>query len=397
MKYDFETVLDRRGKDSIAADIIPFEGVEPEVGVSRIPMWVADMNFPLAPAIKEAMLTRLDNPCWGYYQLTDRYYDSIIRWQKTRNGVNDLTAEDIGYENGVLGGVASAVCAFTVPGEKILLHSPTYVGFTGTLERLGRKIVHSPLKQDESGIWRMDFEDMDAKLKEHDIHLAIFCSPHNPCGRVWEREETERALDVFRNNNCIVISDEIWSDIILSGNKHIPTQSVSEDARRRTIAFYSPSKTFSLAGLIGSYHIVYDPYLRSRLRKQGDLSGYNNCNVMSMHALTGAYEGGGEWADEMCAVVDKNLAYACDFFAEHMPDVTFMRPQGTYMLLIDCEKWCKKHGVEISELRNRGVRAGVIWQSGDAFNAPFGIRMNFALPFSLVKEAMDRLKNRVFV
>lgn len=397
MKYDFETVLDRRGKDSLAADVIPFDGVEPDEGVSRIPMWVADMSFAVAPSIKEAMQRRLENPCWGYYSLTDEYYNAIIDWQRERNGVEGLTSNEIGYENGVLGGVASAVCAFTVPGEKILLHSPTYVGFTGTLERLGRKIVHSPLKQDENGVWRMDYEDMDAKLKEHGIHLAIFCSPHNPCGRVWERDEIERALEVYRKNDCVVISDEIWSDIILGNNKHIPTQSVSEDARRRVMAFYAPSKTFSLAGLIGSYHIVFDPFLRARLRRQAELSGYNHCNVMSMHALIGAYTQGGEWADEMCAVVEKNLNYACDFFAEHMPEVTFMRPQGTYMLLIDCKDWCEKHGVSMDELLHRGIRAGVIWQSGAAFNAPFGIRMNFALPFSLAKEAMDRLKNKVFV
>ncbi len=397
MKYDFETVLDRRGMDSLAADIIPFEGVECDEGVSRIPMWVADMSFAVAPSIKEAMLRRLDNPCWGYYSLTDEYYNAIIDWQRERNGVECLTENEIGYENGVLGGVASAVCALTVPGEKILLHSPTYVGFTGTLDRLGRKIVHSPLKRDENGIWRMDYEDMDAKLKEHDIHLAIFCSPHNPCGRVWERDEIEQALEVYRRNNCVVISDEIWSDIILKGHRHIPTQSISDDAKQRTIAFYSPSKTFSLAGLIGSYHIVYDPYLRSRLRRQGDLSGYNHCNVMSMHALIGAYSEGGDWADEMCDVIDGNLAYACDFFSKHMPEVEFMRPEGTYMLLIDCEKWCEKHGVSMQELLNRGVKAGVIWQSGAAFNAPHSIRMNFALPHSLVKEAMDRLKNKVFI
>ncbi len=397
MKYDFETVLDRRGMDSLAADIIPFEGVEPDEGVDRIPMWVADMSFAVAPSIKEAMLRRLDNPCWGYYSLTDEYYKAIIDWQRTRNAVTELGKDEIGYENGVLGGVASAVCALTVPGEGILLHSPTYVGFTGTLNRLGRRIVHSPLKRDENGVWRMDYEDMDAKFKEHGIHLAIFCSPHNPCGRVWEPWEIERAMEVYRDNDCIVISDEIWSDIILGNNRHTPTQSVSEDAKRRTIAFYSPSKTFSLAGLIGSYHIIYDPYLRSRVRRQGDQSGYNHCNVMSMHALIGAYTQGGDWADEMCSVVECNLAYACEFFAKHMPEVKVMMPQGTYMLFIDCEEWCEKHGVDMTELMHRGIRAGVIWQSGAAFNSEYSIRMNFALPFSLAKEAMDRLKSKVFI
>ena len=263
MQYDFETILDRRGRDALALDVIPYSGVEPKAGFSRIPMWVADMSFPTAPPVLEAIQTRLSHPNFGYYRLTDAYYDSIIRWQQARHGVSGLERRHIGYENGVLGGVSSVVQALTCPGEPILVHSPTYVGFTHTLERLGRPIVHTPLKRDEAGVWRMDYADMDRQLKEHDIHLAILCSPHNPCGRVWERWELEQAMEVYAANDCTVISDEIWSDLIMPGHTHIPTQSVSTDARSRTAAFYAPTKTFSLAGLIGSYHIIYDR-LRSR-------------------------------------------------------------------------------------------------------------------------------------
>ena len=285
----------------------------------------------------------------------------------------------------------------TAPGEKILLHSPTYVGFTHVLENLGRVAVHSALIRDDQGIWRMDYEDMDRKLKEERIHLAIFCSPHNPTGRVWERWEIEKAMEVYAANDCYVISDEIWSDIIMPGYRHIPTQSVSEDAKKRTIAFYAPSKTFSLAGLIGSYHVVYDPFLRDRLRRESDSSHYNSMNVLSMHALIGAYTEGGPWVDEMCRVIDGNLRYACDFIQKNFPGVRVMRPQGTYMLFLDCGDWCKAHGVSIQELQHRGVRAGVIWQDGEAFFWPDSIRMNLALPFSLLQEAMDRLKKHAFL
>ena len=231
MKYDFTTVLDRRGKDSLAADKIPFEGLSVDPGFSTIPMWIADMSFVAAPPVMEALYKRLEMPNFGYFPLPKAYFDRIIRWQRTRNGVEGLLPEHIGYENGVLGGVSAALQAFTAPGEKILVHSPTYVGFTHTFEDTGRVAVHSPLKRDEAGIWRMDYEDMDRKLKEHSIHMAIFCSPHNPCGRVWERWEIEKAMEVYAANDCLVISDEIWSDIIMPGHRHIPTQSVSADAR----------------------------------------------------------------------------------------------------------------------------------------------------------------------
>lgn len=398
MKYDFTTVLDRRGRDSLAADKIPFEGLSVAPGFSPIPMWIADMSFVTAPPVMDALYKRLEMPNFGYFPLPEEYYARIIRWQEKRNGVEGLLPEHIGYENGVLGGVSAALQAFTAPGEKILVHAPTYVGFTHTFEDTGRVAVHSPLKRDAEGIWRMDYEDMGRKLKEHNIHMAIFCSPHNPCGRVWERWEIEQAMAVYAANDCLVISDEIWSDIIMPGYKHIPTQSVSADARARTIAFYAPSKTFSLAGLVGSYHIIYNQYLRDRVVTQSRLSHYNDCNVLSVHALMGAFSPEGEeWTEEMIAVVNDNLGYACQFIQSHFPGVKVMRPQGTYMLFLDCGDWCRQHGLSIHELQARGVRCGVIWQNGEAFFHPDSIRMNFALPHALAVEAMERLANYVFI
>ena len=397
MKYDFTTVLDRRGRDSIAADVIPWD-VQVDEGFDAIPMWIADMAFPVAPPVLDAMRRRLDFPSLGYYAMSEEYFDSILSWQRRRHGVEGLARENIGYENGVLGGVAAAVQAFTAPGEKILVHSPTYVGFTHTVENLGRVLVHSPLRRDAEGVWRMDFADMEAKIEEHHIHLAIFCSPHNPAGRVWEREELEQVMALFQKHSCLVISDEIWSDIIMPGYRHIPTQSVSADARQRTIAFYAPSKTFSLAGLVGSYHIVYNQYLRERLVRQSEQSHYNSCNVLSMHALVGAYSPEGEaWCEEMIRTVDGNFAYACGFIKENFPGVKLMRPQGTYMLFLDCHDWCAASGVSIGELQRRAVRAGVIWQNGEDFVWPETIRMNLALPLSRLEEAMERLKAYAFV
>ena len=398
MKYDFTTILDRRGKDSLAADKIPYEDVTPEEGYSVIPMWVADMSFPTAPFIVDAMRVRLEMPNFGYFAPPEEYYRRIIEWHRLRKGVKDILPEHIGYENGVLGGVRSAIVAFSQPGEKILIHSPTYVGFTGTLTSLGRTIIHSELVRDENGVWRMDYEDMDKKIKANNIHLAVFCSPHNPCGRVWERWEIEKARAVYRENDCIVISDEIWSDIIMPGHTHIPTQSVSEDAKMRTVAFYAPSKTFSLAGLVGSYHVIYNKFLRDKVKYAGEATHYNDMNVLSMHALMGAYsEEGRVWTDEMISVIDANLKYACTALSEFAPEVKVMLPQGTYMLYLDCDGWCRSRGVSIAELQKRGVAKGVIWQDGERFCMKNTIRMNLALPFELEKEPFRRLKEFVFV
>ncbi|GLB32864.1 aminotransferase [Lacrimispora amygdalina] len=401
MKYDFTSIMDRRGKDAIAVDGLgTLPGFAPDLpknGFDTIPMWVADMNFPTVPSICEAIVERVQHPAFGYFSPSKEYYNAIIRWQEERNGVTGLTKECIGYENGVLGGVISVLNAFSAPGDAVLLHSPTYIGFTMSLENNGRKIIHSPLKLDENGVWRMDYEDMDKKIKAHKIHTAIFCNPHNPCGRVWEKWEIEKAMEVYKNNDCIVISDEIWSDLILDGNKHIPVQSVSEDARKRTVALYAPSKTFNLAGLIGSYHIIYDPYLRDRVRAQSSKSHYNDMNVLSMHALIGAYKPeGAEWVDQLCEVLTGNVNYAYEYITQHFKGVKLSKPQGTYMLFMDCTDWCKENGKTIDELEKSGWDVGVAWQDGRMFHGPCSIRLNLALPFSRVEEAMKRLDQYVF-
>lgn len=402
MKYDFTSIMDRRGMDAMAVDG-PLKGegsfgnMKPKEGFDLIPMWVADMNFPTVPTVPEAIIERTRHTAYGYFEPRDEYFDSIISWHEKRNGVTGLTRDCIGYENGVLGGVVSVLDAFSAPGDGVLLHSPTYIGFTHCISDCGRKIIHSPLKLDENGVWRMDYADMDAKIKENKIHVAVFCSPHNPCGRVWEKEEIEKAMEVYRANDCVVISDEIWSDIILNGNRHIPTQAVSEDARNRTVALYAPSKTFNLAGLIGSYHIIYNKYLRERVEAQGSKSHYNSMNVLSMHALIGAYKlEGHEWVDELRQVLSENINYACDFIAENFPGVQVAKPEGTYMLFIDCTEWLKAHGKTIDELEQAGWDVGVAWQDGRMFHGENSIRINLALPHQRVKEAFDRMKKYVF-
>ena len=398
MKYDFESIIDRRGKDADAIDVLPCHWGEVEVrdGLDYIPMWVADMNFATVPTVTEAIIERAKHPTYGYFSPRDEYYDSIISWHRDVKGDDSLTRESIGYENGVLGGAATALHVLCSQGDNVLVHSPTYVGFTGVLKNNGYHIVHSPLVCDENGVWRMDFDDMEKKIEENHIHAAIFCSPHNPTGRVWERWEIEKAMEIYRKHDVYVISDEIWSDLITKG-RHIPTQTVSSDAQQRTVALYAPSKTFNLAGLVGSYHVVHNRWLRERMLKESSLGHYNSMNLLSMYALIGAYSPEGrEWLGELREVIGANLDYACEFIRDNFEGVKVTRPEGTYMLFIDCKDFCLKNGLTLKELLFKGFEAGVFWQNGEDFNLEYSIRMNLALPLSRVKEAFDRLKKYVF-
>ena len=401
MNFDFTSIMDRKGKDAIAVDALGvmdgFAPAAPKEGFDAIPMWVADMNFPTAPSIVEAVSQRLAHPAYGYFSTRSEYYDAVIRWQQSHNGVQNLRPEHIGYENGVLGGVMSALGILCEPGEAVLVHSPTYIGFTSSLNNAGYPMIHSPLVMDEEGVYRMDFADMEEKICNHKLRTAIFCSPHNPCGRVWESWEIEKAMALFEKYGVRVISDEIWSDLLLHGHTHIPTQSVSLYARENTVALYAPSKTFNLAGLIGSYHIIYNDELRQAVRKQASLCHYNSMNVLSMYALIGAYSPVGEaWLQELRQVLSQNVDDACDFIQDELPGLHCFQPEGTYMLFVDCTEYCEKHRVSLDEIEKRAWEVGVAVQDGRMFHGPCHLRINLALPNSRVKEAFRRLKEYVF-
>ena len=403
MKYDFTSVIDRKGKDATAYDSVGeykwgFEPEAPEDGFDFIPLWVADMNFPTCPEITRRVIERAEHPLFGYYNYSDEYYQSIIDWRRAGGYHEKLTAEHIGYENGVHGFLSSAVQVLTEPGDNILLHSPVYVGFREDVEGLGRNSVYSPLVQDAGGVWRMDYADMDRKIKEHDIRVVIFCSPHNPSGRVWTMPELEQAMDVFEANDVTVLSDEIWADLVFAGHKHIPTQCVNDWAREHVVAAYAPSKTFNLAGLIGSYHIIYNDELRQIITKHGLDTHYNEMNVLSMHALIGAYsEEGREWTGELLQVLEENARWACDYISTHFEGVETVMTEGTYMLFLDCTGYCEKSGKTIDEVVKAGWRVGVGWQDGRKFEGPCHIRLNLASPRSRLEEAFRRMGEYVFI
>ena len=397
MTYDFTSIIDRYGRDALAVEALGQPGfpAAPKNGFDAIPMWVADMNFPTAPAIVEALQQRAAHPLYGYFQAPARYYDAIIRWHKARHGVTGMEPRHIGHENGVLGGLMSALDALCGEDKRVLLHSPTYIGFTSTATNAGYTLVHSPLHLDEAGVWRMDYADMESHF-QNGIRTLIFCSPHNPTGRVWEREEVEAVAALCEKYDVTVISDEIWSDIVLAG-KHVPTQSVPA-MRQRTVALYAPSKTFNLAGLVGSYHVIYNDELRAAVRKAGSRSHYNNGNVLSMHALMAGYScHGAHWVGELCDTIRTNVDFACAYIEKHFPGVSVARPQGTYMLFLDCTQWCERSGVTLDDVIRRGWDVGVVWQDGRPFHGPCHIRVNLALPLSRVQEAFARMAKYVFI
>ena len=403
MTYDFTALLDRHGHDAIAVDAIGderwkgFAPTAPKEGFDCIPMWVADMNFPTAKSIQEAMIRRIEHPAFGYFRPTEAYYRAIIDWHARRKGVTDLTAEVIGYENGVLGGVVSALKVFAAPGDKVLLHSPTYMGFTHAVEDAGFRIVHSPLVRDEEGVWRMDLEDMEQKIRKHHIHAAIFCNPHNPCGRVWTREEIAGAMDVYERNEVGVISDEIWSDLLIGGRHYTAAQSVSDWAKTHVCAMYAPSKTFNLAGLVGSYHVIYDKTLRERVQGIASKVIYNSMNVLSQYALMGAYSEEGEsWLEQLLPVLTDNVNLAADRIRDRFAGVSAFRSEGTYMMFMDCSEWLKAHDTAPAALLQKGWDHGIGWQDGKLFQAPECIRLNLASPTHRIREAFDRMEKYVF-
>lgn len=397
MKYNFENIPDRRGTHAIAVDKIPIPGARVRKEFSKIPMWVADMNFATCPTIPEEMAKRVAHPLYGYFSLPDEYFEAIKTRQRERKGVEGLEDINIGYENGVLGGVVSAANVLASKGDPILVHSPTYIGFTNALTNSGFHLVHSPLYVDGDGIRRMDYEDMEKKIVDYKIHTAILCNPHNPTGRARTGEELAKAYEIFKRHQVYVISDEIRSDILLNGNDYTPSQKVSEDARDRTIAFYAPSKTFNLAGLVGSYHIVYNDRLRDRLIKESTLSFYNAPNVISVAALIGAYKSeGGDRVDQLNEVLSSNINFAYDFIRENFKGVKVQKPEATYLLYLDCTDRLKEHETTIDDLQKKGVEVGVIRQDGRPFGLENSIRMNLALPHRVVVDAFTRLKTYVF-
>lgn len=390
MKYNFDKIIERRDTECLKWDAPKFT-MSSTYCESRdiIPMWVADMDFEVPDFIVEALQTRLEHRVYGYAFTAAAFFEKINKWQTERFHQSSVGRGEISYQNSVLGGVASALVAFSQPGDNILLNGATYTGFQSTVLNLGRNMAISHLVKDKNGMPRMNFEEMETLIKSKNIPVMIFCSPHNPSGRVWEKEEIEQVVALCKKYDVKLISDEIWADFIVDKSiKHIPTTSVNQDAKDITFALYAPSKTFNLAGLIGAYSICYNPNLNARINKVATATHYNGANILSVAACIAAYENGSDWVDEMNVYIRKNQEFLCEYL-NSVPGVKVDLPQATYLLWADFRETGKSNDEIITLLKTKGI----IVSNGKSFLQDGFLRFNCACPFEYIEKAVARMKD----
>jgi cystathionine beta-lyase len=386
MGFGFDTVYERRGTGCGKWDYIPF----PDTPADSIAMWVADMDFAVAPGIVSAIEKRMEHPILGYYKLDDTFYSAIIDWQKRRYGVTGLNAEHITYHNGVIGALTSAIDAFSKPGDPILVEAPGYPNFGKTIAHTGRVAAVNRLVETGAG-YAFDFEATEALIREKNIRLSIFCNPHNPTGRCWNREEIAAYVDICRRNGVTVIADEIWSDVIIdAGKPFVPFFSVGDAAKEIGVATYSPTKGFNIAGLVTSYSVIHNDALREKVNETAAYTHYNSPSALSIAATVGAYTDGDAWLDACMAYIGENMDDALRFLRDRLPKITARKPAGTYLLWLDFSAT----GLSHEEILRRCIyKAGVIMNDGATFIAQGEkhMRMNLATPRIYVQKAMERL------
>ena len=404
MTYNFDEIIDRRHTNALNTD--GFRGYIFHAGPEKVfafkdeefvRMWVADMEFAVAPEILDALRARIDRRIFGYTGLyDDEYYRTFSKWCRDHYDWS-FPKEQLCVSPGIIPALYQLTETLCGPDEKVLLNTPAYGYFLHAAEYASVDVLTSPLHKKADGTFEVDYEDFERKCADPACKLVFWCNPHNPTGRMWTEEELHRVAAIIEKYNLWVVSDEIHCDLIRCGRRHIPMAKVM-DRYPKLITCMAPSKTFNLAGLIGSYHIVYNETLHKRMKKESSLSHYNSMNVLSMHALIGAYsDEGSQWVDELREVLTENVKYACRFIRKNLPGVSVQQPEGTYMLFLDCEEYCRRSGRTLDEVKKAGYEVGVVWQDGRPFHGAHHIRMNLALPMEKVVIAMDRLKEYVFI
>lgn len=388
MNYNFDTVIDR--KNNNAAKLL--ESYLHFGTNDLIPLWIADMDFATAPEIVEAIKERAEQGIFGYTNRPDDYFDSYARWQKKRNDWS-VDTNLMAFAPGVIPGIISIVKLFSKPEDKILIQPPVYHPFADVVVGFNRTLVINELIKTEDCKYEIDFEDFENKIKQG-VKYFILCNPHNPVGRCWTETELHRMADICIANNVMIISDEIHSDLILFGNKHIPIASLSKEISDITITCIAPSKSFNLAGL-QSATIVFpnesmkDIYV-NEIRKN-DVAR-NNC--FSLVATIAAYEKGEEWLIELIKYLEVNMVYVKKFIDEEIPQVKAYLPEATYLMWLDF----KNLGKSNEELQKFLVnKAGIALSDGASFGTAGDgyARINVACPRIVLKKALEQLKRAI--
>lgn len=353
-----------------------------------LPMFVADMDFRSPQAITEAMSHRAEHGIFGYTFIPDTTNEAIQHWLHKRHHWQ-ITSESILYSNSVVETISTAIQTFTKPGDRVLLQSPVYTPFFDMIEKNERIVANSPLQLTD-GRYQIDFDHFEQELK-NGCQLFLLCNPHNPGGRVWGKEELQKLGELCTQYNCLIVADEIHSDLVYKNHKHFPIASLSEEFAAQTITCISPSKTFNLAGLQASAVVIENEQLREQFINTQRRHGFFSLNTFGITAMEAAYQHGEAWLEELIDYLEENKQYAMRYIAENLPQITCMDPDGTYLLWIDCRKLglsddeIKQHLIEKGKLAlEPGPKYGL---GGEGF-----VRLNFACPREMLKEGLGRLK-----
>lgn len=384
MKFDFDTVVNRKNTNAIKYDLAKKRG-KPEDAVS---LWVADMDFATAPCIQKALAEKAAHGIWGYSRPDERYYQAIKKWFLERH---DFAIQDQWIVNtpGVCYALATAVKAFTKEGDGVLIQKPVYYPFFNIINGLGRKVVNSPLVL-QNGHYEIDFDDFEKKIVDEGVKLFILCSPHNPGGRVWSREELQKVSEICLRHKVLVVSDEIHSDIVFEGHSHTVYGNLSEAALQNSIICTAPSKSFNLAGLQFSNIFIANEKLRIAFAREIEKTGYDEPSLMGIVAATAAYGEGGEWFDAARAYIWENIQFARNYIEERCSNIKVFVPEGTYLLWLDFSGT----GLSDEEINDRVLNKAKVWldagcmfgKEGEKFQ-----RINCATPRVVLEEALKRI------
>ena len=386
-KYDFETIIDRRNSGCLKWDAWAKRGHAPD----DLPLWVADMDFKTVPAAIEALTQRVQQGVYGYTMATEPYYVAVQNWFESRHGWRPERAWFV-LTPGVVFALATAVNAFTQPGDQVIIQPPVYYPFRLMIQDNGRKMATSPLRY-EDGRYTMDYEGFERQLKETGAKLFILCNPHNPVGRAWTEDELRKIGDICLRHNVVVVSDEIHADFARAGHTHVPYASLGEKYAQHAVVCTAPSKTFNLAGLQLSNIFIPNPDLRAAFKRARNRTGYDEPSVFGVVAAQACYERGGEWLDQLKEVLDGNYQ-VLEAAVERMPGVRLVPLESTYLPWLDC----RGLGLDDEGIKKLVEQDAKLWldlgpmfgDEGSGF-----IRLNLASPRSLIEEACARLGKAV--
>ena len=382
MKYDFDSVIDRRNTGSLKWD----------VETNELPMWVADMDFQTAPCIREAIAKRLEHGVFGYSIIPDGWAESYRKWWKTRHHL-DIDADWLVFCTGVVPAISTCVRKLTYPAEKVLILTPVYNMFFNSIVNNGRYIIESPLVY-ENGEYHIDFSDLEEKLSDPQTSLMVLCNPHNPIGKIWSRDELAKIGELCKKHGVTVISDEIHCDITAPNAEYVPFASVSDVCRDISVTCIAPTKCFNIAGLQTAAVVVPNPQLRHKVWRALNTDEVAEPNAFAIDATIAAFNDGGEWLDELCEYLFENKRIISEFLMERVPEIKAVPSEATYLCWLDCSALgCDSETLAhfIREKTGLYLTAGVEYgKSGDSF-----LRFNAACPRVTLMDGLGRLEKAV--